>query len=437
MLEIQSRPGISPSGLRALSDWADLEEKAASRLLQERLALILINREMGNRRVVEKYLGRKDKFQNPFFMAQPGEVDPLFQSLSNIKKINTAQNMLSGVNDMTAGQESTMVKGPDGKMREVIDMTGKPTTPFESRPRWQQQQAQGQGGLDVLLALKNGGVAPGESLVSRLANYSQAPQDQTQAQFDAGLRSNIELAPIKVEQQQGAIEKYKLSPNRHKQYLDEGTADEMKNTVINAFYDAVKTTSDPNEIRRYYSIAHNALHGLDVAWRRKDTSSILGDLSAYLPGRSGGEGYKTDNVRIYYTDGSSEMGTVPANAGPGFNYRDFLEKNYTKKGLKISRYSIEGSGGPKSPGELAKDTYTVKQAIAKATSLGEAQQIAEEAGFEIVPSDSIKDKILQKLGPLKNFAGYSVVRKGYGSSSSGSGGGGENTAESFIKKNGL
>lgn len=441
MLEIQSRPGISPAGLQSLSHWAQLEEEAAKRLMQERINLIQINREMGNRDVVERLLGRKDKFQNPFYMAKPGEVDPLAKSLSNLSQIKSAQNMLTGVNDMTAGQKSTMVQGPDGKMREVIDMTGKPTPSFESRPQWQQQQAQGQGALDVLLALQKGGVAPSENLINRLANvnnnaikkYSYDQQGQKvytqQGLFESGLIGEIESSPLRIKKQQEAIDRYNTSPNREMEYLDERTADELKNTVINAFYDAVKTTNDPMEIRRYYSIAHNALHGLDVAWKRENTSTVLGELKNYLPGRPG-TGSKTDNVRIYYSDGSSEMGTVPANAGAGFKYRDFLEKNYAKKGLKISRYSIEGSGGPKSPGELAKDTYTVKQAIAVAKSLEEAQQIAEEAGFEIVPSDSITDKILSKIGPLKQFRGYSVVRKG-------SSGNEEMNAESFMKKFGL
>lgn len=436
MLEIQSRPGISPAGLQSLSHWAQLEEQAAKRLMQERMMLIELNREMGNRDAVERLSRTKYQFQNPFYMVKPGPVDALAQSLSNLQKISATQNMIAGVNDMTTGIPISSGKGP-----QTIDMTDKPAPSFESRPQWQQQQAKGQGGLDVLLALQKGGVAPSDNIINRLANinnnaiqkYSYDPQGQKvytpQGQFESGLLSEIESSPFKVKQQQEAIDKYNASPNRQMEYLDERTADELKNTVINAFYDAVKTTNDPMEIRRYYSIAHNALHGLDVAWKRENTSTVLGELKNYLPGRPG-TGSKTDNVRIYYSDGSSEMGTVPANAGAGFKYRDFLEKNYTKKGLKINRYSIEGSGGPKSPGELAKDTYTVKQAIASARSLEEAKQIAEEAGFEIVPSDSITDKILSKIGPLKQFRGYSVVRKG-------SGGSEEMNAESFMKKYGL
>jgi hypothetical protein len=391
MLEIQSRPGISPSGLQALSHWADLEERAASRLLQERLNLININREMGNRGVVERLLGREDVWQNPNALVKPGGVDPINVTLSNLEKIDATRNMLAGVNDMTRGQKSKMVKGPDGRMYETIDMTSKPTPDVEP---WRAKQAQGQGALDVLLALKQGGAEKTKDLVSQVANINNYGADP-QNKYGAKVNSAIDQSKGIVKDYKGYVDKYNASPSRQKQFLEEQTADEMKDEIIKGFYEAMNYTKDPNEKAKIYARTKSALHGIDVGYKRREGSGdLLGPLSDYTKVPGGGGRVGTREVEVTFADGETLKFPVRKNLPEGKSLEKYVTEQFPEvKGRKITRTQLISASRQLDPGEIAESMNKVQELIDKIDN----ENLSDTARFRK------KAKIAQQFGYTLNM----------------------------------
>ena len=384
MLEIQSRPGVSPSGLQALSHWADLEERAAKRLLEERLNLININREMGNRGVVERLKGSKDVWQNPNALVKPGGVDPINVTLSNLEKIDATRNMLAGVNDMTKGVPLT-------QGAQTIDMTGKPTPDVEP---WRAKQAQGQGALDVLLALKQGGKEKTGDLVSQVANINNYGADPHN-KYGVKVNSEIDQSKRIVKYYKAYVDKYNASPSRQKQFLEEQTADEMKDEIIKGFYEAMNYTKDTNEKAKIYARTKSALHGIDVAYKRREGSGdLLGPLSEYTRVPGGGGRVGTREVEVTFADGETLKFPVRKNLPEGKSLEKYVTEQFPEvKGRKITRTQLISASRQLDPGEIAESMNKVQELIDKIDN----ENLSDTARFRK------KAKIAQQFGYTLNM----------------------------------
>jgi len=210
-------------------------------------------------------------------------------------------------------------------------MTGKFTPDVEL---WRAKQAQGQGALDVLLALKQGGAEKTDDLVSQVANINNYRADP-QNKYGVNVNSDIEKSKDVVKNYKGAVDKYNASPSRQKQFLEEQTADEMKDEIIKGFFEAMNYTDDPREKAQIYARTKSALHGIDVAYKRREGSGdLLGQLSDYTksPGGGGGVGGKYFTFTEEGPEMRSHVVLVPTGEKLPAKYAEnFLSKTYNRK----------------------------------------------------------------------------------------------------------
>lgn len=251
--------------------------------------MIQINRELQNRGATEQLTGRKQTWENPYYQQEP-KIDPIYQSLKNLHKINTSVNQLRGYSDLTKG---TALTGE----RQTIGSSAAGTA-FDKLGNQQKWEANQQGALDVLMKLKEGGTELSDEGISMLANVGQKymPMDQYNSntqkneKTEAGrlvrnINQMIGDAPVEVMRYKDALEKYEKSPNRKYKKFESLDANEIRANLISAAHEAINGTNDPKQKLKYWQQAYNSLGALNKAYPIEGKiSDMLGDWRQYVSG---------------------------------------------------------------------------------------------------------------------------------------------------------
>jgi hypothetical protein len=377
MLEIQSRPGVSPSGLQALSHWADLEERAAKRLLEERLNLINIARETQDNKQFERLTGWHQDWENPLYMKQPDKLPEIVQSLSNLQKIDMQKKMMSGVFDSTTPAADTE-RLKDGKYPGQYyaggtGLTGKLKPGVHESYTGSSRQAPAdvatlgqQDALDILLSLKKAGVQVDDKLILDIANINNYGADKKNT-YGVDINKLIVKSKDLSAKQAAAMQKYNANPNRHNKYINADNAEDMRSKIVKSYYDVLKNTADVNEIRKSYALANSTIRSIDAKFPRPGKGA---GVDLYLPPPPGGGGVvKTREVEVTFEDGEILKFPVRKNLQEGKSLEKYITDNFEEaKGRKIVRTQLVNASRQLDPGEMAESMNKVQELINKVDS---------------------------------------------------------------------